>query len=321
MGVSVKMVTRARQTDLLTYLSEKEPHELIRCNGSEYRTKSHGSLVISHGLWYWHRGGVGGASALDYLIKVRGMDFVAAVEAVCGERAEPAPAPSSPQKKPPKPREPREFALPALTRFAAHTLPYLQRRGIHSEVISRCLRAGTLYESRYKGESVCVFVGHDQDGKARFACMRGVYSDLKQDVFGSDKHYSFHITPENPDSTDLAVYEAPIDALSGATLRLLDGEGVDCYRLSLGGTSPVALFSFLERHPQIERVSLCLDADEAGREATAKIQTLLSEEERFAHIRVRDTPPPVGKDYNNTLRQIVEQDRSRGIRRFCLILS
>ncbi|MDR0862990.1 MAG: hypothetical protein LBN30_09505 [Oscillospiraceae bacterium] len=97
MGVSAAMVARARQVDLLTYLHASEPHELIRCNGSEYRTKSHGSLVISHGLWYWHRGGFGGASALDYLIKVRGMDFAAAVAAVCGERA--APAHTSPPQK------------------------------------------------------------------------------------------------------------------------------------------------------------------------------------------------------------------------------
>jgi hypothetical protein len=99
-------------------------------------------------------------------------------------------------------------------------LQYLQNRGIHAEVISRCLKAKTLYESRYKGEPVCVFFGHDEGGTARFACMRGTYSDLKQDVFGSDKRCSFHLAPENPVSTDLSVYEAPIDAQSGAALRL-----------------------------------------------------------------------------------------------------
>ncbi len=42
---------------------------------------------------------------------------------------------------------------------------------------------------------------------------------------------------------------------SHATLQELEGWKWDGYRLSLGGTSHVALTAFLERHPEIRRVN------------------------------------------------------------------
>jgi hypothetical protein len=54
-------IEAARRIDLLSYLSAKEPQELKRTGPSEYRTVTHGSLVITPDYWYWNRGGVGGA--------------------------------------------------------------------------------------------------------------------------------------------------------------------------------------------------------------------------------------------------------------------
>lgn len=68
-GVSADQVKQAREVDLLSYLQANEPHELTPLKNGEYRTITHGSLVISNGLWRWNRGGFGGRSALDYLNK------------------------------------------------------------------------------------------------------------------------------------------------------------------------------------------------------------------------------------------------------------
>lgn len=86
--------------------------------------------------------------------------------------------------------------------------------------------------------------------------MRGITGNLKKDVYGSDKEFSFCYPPQNPGSRHVAVFEAPIDALSHATLQELEGWKWNGYRLSLGGTSHVALTAFLERHPEIKRVTL-----------------------------------------------------------------
>ncbi len=60
-----EQLAEARRVDLLTYLQERQPQELVRSAPGEYRTKTHGSLVISNGVWYWNRGQFGGRSALD----------------------------------------------------------------------------------------------------------------------------------------------------------------------------------------------------------------------------------------------------------------
>lgn len=65
-------IVQARQMDLLTYLRSSEPGELVHVSGETYALRSHDSLRISNGMWYWFSHGIGGKSALDYLIKVQG---------------------------------------------------------------------------------------------------------------------------------------------------------------------------------------------------------------------------------------------------------
>jgi hypothetical protein len=157
------------------------------------------------------------------------MGFVDAVETVLGGRA--APVSFLPVEKTTKPQARKTFELPKPTRFAPHALSYLQGRGISAEVIKRCLSNGTIYESRDKGKSVCVFVGKDESGTARFAHMRGIYEKYYRDADGSDKRFSFNIPAQNPDSRHIAVFESPIDALSHATFQHRDGWQWDGHRL------------------------------------------------------------------------------------------
>ena len=68
-----KQIDQARSIDLLTYLQSFEPTELVRVRGNTYCTREHDSLKISNGKWMWWSRGFGGNSALDYLIKVKGI--------------------------------------------------------------------------------------------------------------------------------------------------------------------------------------------------------------------------------------------------------
>ena len=307
-GVSTDQIQQAREVDLLSYLQANEPHELRRAGPREYRTATHSSLVISNGKWVWNRTGIAGRSALDYLIKVRGMNFVDAVNAVLRSRA--APVPLLPVEKE---RARKAFSLPPPVRFASYALTYLQGRGISPAIIGQCIRGGTIYESRDKGKAVCVFVGYDGSGVPRFAHMRGIYEKYHHDADGSDKRFSFFLPAESPDSQCLAVFESPIDLLSHTSLQSRDGW--DGYRLSLGGTSPVALTAFLERDPQIAKVSLCLDNDEAGQTAALKIRDILAD--RYPHITATIDPPVTGKDYNDMLlhAKALEKERNHASHR------
>jgi hypothetical protein len=256
--------------------------------------------VISNGKWVWNRAGFGGRSALDYLIKVRGLNFLDAVEAIIGSPA--APFVQSPPIERAHPPPEKTFVPPPKEAFPSCAVAYLQERGIHPDVVRRCLDAGSLYESRFEGKPVCVFVGFDERGEARFAHMRGIGNDLKRDVYGSDKRFSFCLPGQE---AALATFESPIDALSHACLF----PDNCCHRLSLGGTSDAALISFLERNPVVTRVSLCLDSDGAGQSAAHLIRDRLAAEARFSGVATTIEPPAGGKDFNDVLIQKVSADR------------
>ncbi len=67
-------IEKARSIDLLTYLRNYEPEDLVHLYGNVYCTRQHDSLKISNGKWMWWSKGFGGTSALDYLIKVKGKE-------------------------------------------------------------------------------------------------------------------------------------------------------------------------------------------------------------------------------------------------------
>ena len=105
--VSPEDIALAKEMDLLTYLQNYEPQNLKRVARSTYCTREHDSLKISNGKWHWFSRGVGGKTALDYLIKVKEIPFIEAVETILGRAA----------VKPPvfhrqKDEKPRELLLP-----------------------------------------------------------------------------------------------------------------------------------------------------------------------------------------------------------------
>ena len=239
-GVTKEQIQAAREADLFTYLQFHEPGVLKR-DGPNFRHKEHDSLVYVTGkrYWYWNSRGRS-INALDYLIQIRGYGLVDAVHALVGGEIRHTPAyRSTAEIQVSKEPEKKAFSLPWARHCATAAVSYLQKRGISSEVIRQCLQAGIFYEARYHGEPVCVFVGKDDSGKAKFACMRSIGGNLKKDVYGSDKGYNFCYPPQSPGSRHVAVFEAPIDALSHATLQELEGWKWNGYRLSFDRKSVV----------------------------------------------------------------------------------
>jgi hypothetical protein len=293
----------AKEIDLLSFLSAQRPGELVRTAAGEYRTQAHSSLVIRPDYWYWNKGGVGSRSAVDYLVSVEQMSFIDAAREVLatGLAREPVFIPFQPrQRQATKPERPA-FLLPKAAQANDNLTRYLLGRGISPNVISEAIRDGNLYESSYQGFPVCVFVGRDANDAARFASIRGIGTDIKKDAAGSDKAYSFSLQAQNPFNKTLTVFEAPIDALSHQTLGELQGWEQGGHRLSLGGTSHVALEAFLDRHREIRCVVLHMDGDAAGIIGARRIRQRLATDPRFRHIKVSVNPARGGKDYNERL--------------------
>ena len=137
------VVAETKKLDLLTYLQNYEPQELVHVSGNVYCTKTHDSLRISNGKWCWFSQGIGGKSALDYLIKVNGYSFLEAMERIVGQAAAKPPVVVSSEVK----EKPKTLLLPEKYRYAEYAASYLEKRGISPELISFCISTGRLYES------------------------------------------------------------------------------------------------------------------------------------------------------------------------------
>ena len=293
-------IERARQMDLLTYLQTFEPDELVHIGGNHYCTREHDSLKISNGKWYWFSRGFGGYNALDYLIKVKEIPFMEAVERIAGQTAYLAPT----RVDSPKPKREKILLLPKSYRWATNAYNYLRSRGIDGALIDYCIQTGRLYESMPYHN--VVFVGLDKYNKPRYANLRGINSDFVGEATGSDKRFSFSIPAQN--STTLHLFESAIDLLSYATLvKQKGGYWQQDHLVSLAGvykpkenlqesSLPLTLKRYLSEYPNIQRIALRLDNDKAGGYMAKALVELLSDK-----YEVSVQPPPCGKDYNDYL--------------------
>ena len=294
------VIEQARQIDLLSYLQRYEPGNLKRVAGNVYCTREHDSLKISNGKWYWWSRGFGGFSALDYLMKVRELGFVEAVQTLTGDMGDWKPPPPAVKRD-----EPKVLLLPPKNKDSDRVLQYLFGRGIDYAIVQDCIADGTIYESADYHNAV--FIGKDESGNPKYAACRGTMGSFKRDASGSDKRYSFRLLAKDP--TDAVhLFEAAIDLLSYATYLKCEGKDYKAENLlSLSGVYqpkkelkeskiPIALTTFLKANPQIKTIFLHLDKDKAGRLCTAALKELLQKD-----YRIVDEPPPVGKDFNDFL--------------------
>ena len=298
--IAPEVITEAKRMDLLTYLREYEPGELVKFSSNTYTTRTHDSLKISNGKWMWWSRGIGGKSALYYLIKVRGMDFVEAVQTIMGNGSV-----SFPTYENIKSYEEQPLLLPEKSPTTDVVFDYLFGRGIDFEIINHCLEQELIIESLPYHNAV--FIGYDESKEPKYAAYRATnQSRIMGDCTGSKKQYSFRLTAEN--TGEIHLFECAIDLLSYATLMKLEGKDWrQCNLVSLAGVYspkqkiedskvPVTLGRLLEKDKTIRRIVLHLDNDIAGRKATKALQTILSDK-----YEVVDDPPQYGKDVNDFL--------------------
>lgn len=295
-------IEAARTMTAIEYLRRYEGARLKKSSAkNEWELTDHDSFKINGitSAWHWKSRGIGGYNALDFLVKVDGMDFAEAVQFLSGQ---------NPSYIPPEHVEKEKvlFVLPDRSPNCARVRKYLAGRGISDAVITYCIQKGILYESLPYHNAV--FVGLDEQGKAQYAFLRGIYDGkgkpFRIEQAGSDKGCAFCIPPKG-ESHRAALYEASIDAMAHMTLE----QGMaDKYRLSLGGISapkegqehksfkkPFALERFLSNHPEIEELEICTDNDFAGRWACEHIRAAYKGKYRI----ISNLPAIEGADYGD----------------------
>lgn len=294
MYVSKTEIEKSKRMDLLTYLANYEPTNLVKEANNSYCTKEHDSLKISNGLWYWFSRGIGGKSALDYLIKVRGYSLPEAVGIINGQVVAKSPVFYTHKKR-------KVLQLPDVAKNNDMVFDYLLERGIDMELIKYCFERNLIMESaKYHN---AMFLGYDENGNIKYVNLRGTDGNFKGEAKGSDKRYAFKIA-ENTRTDKLHLFESAIDLLSFITIQKIENKewSQDAY-LSLAGVHskcikvPVSVEHFLKNNEQIKTICLHFDNDEIGKEATSNLAKLLQ-----GKYEVIVQSPKQGKDINDELK-------------------
>lgn len=310
--VGEEEIQAAKRMSAYEYLRKYESGRLKKSSArNEWELTDHDSFKINAltSKWHWKSRGIGGVTALKFLIRVDGMEFTEAVRLLCDENPSYFPRETKePEKKP--------FVLPPAYQNCSRIRRYLNGRGISDSVITYCIWKGILYESAPWHNAV--FVGMDEKGQPKYAFLRGIYErngkSIRLESSGSEKKYAFCIPPSE-ESRRVAVYEACVDSLAHMTL---EGKGADKYRLALGGISapregekrqggknPQALEHFLSVHPEIEEIEICTDNDFAGRYACGQIRRAYG-----GTYRVEENLPRAeGADYGDMAKEALEKMR------------
>ena len=282
----------ARQVDIAELL--RSQGETLKRSGSEYEWRDGSQKVTVRGnLWYHQYEQVGG-DAVDFVRWFCNMDFPQAVNYLLGKHGDTL------QRAEPVKREPlKPFTLPPKNENMRRVYAYLlNRRGIDCEVLYAFAHKGMIYESADYHNAV--FVGYDENGIARHAHKRGTGSEstYKGNADGSLPEYSFHW---HGTSDKIFLFEAPIDMLSFISMNKESWRS-HSYAASCSVSDRV-LFQCLKDNPNIRKVYLCLDNDEAGQKANKRISDKL-----FTQRIPHEILIPTRKDWNENLLFIKQEE-------------
>lgn len=300
--IDLELIRKARNADLLDYI-HSQGYRLVKSSVREYRLLEHDSLVISNNRWHWFSRDLGG-NTLDFLVKYEGKSFNEAVGILTGTELKTSmgrprdifitiPAAYERQK------DTAEFVLPPKAKDYHRVFAYLNKtRKIDASIIADMMHQEKLYQSDRHN---CVFVGTDKNGTIRFASERGAFTGVsfRRDCPGSDKRFCFHMEGR---SNLLYVFEAPIDAISHATIfKMQKFDYTEDHRVSMGCLGDAAMMQYLRDRPEIKKIILCLDNDQWGRSTSAKFMLELKEKgysvsEEFSKR----------KDYNEDLVELIK---------------
>lgn len=276
-------------------------------------------ISINGEQFYDHDAGCGGGGAIDLVMHVRQCDFNDAVAYLTGHVPVPLRSADHERRRegPTSADERRPFVPPRRdVRSWPQVRTYLtEERGIPARIVDNLHRAGIVYAD---GRQNAVFLRHAPDGIVTGASVRGTRdgTDFKGLAAGTNRdagYFYYHTGERQPYTTpSLVLAEAPIDALSVHALRLLAEERGPVTLLSTDGAGalPTAMIDKALAHGWT--VQAAFDADKGGDLLWRRLG------EHYPRETARETiwreAPPHGKDWNDTLRYVL-QERAQALDR------
>lgn len=252
-------IEKAGSVDLVEFL--KSQGEDLKKEGRAYAWSDNGQKVSIWDNRWFHQYERTGGNAIDFVRKYYNKTFIDAVDYLLdGKGGEMVFSQAKPRRSIP-------FKLPVKDTNNIAMRNYLEGvRGIYPNVIDDFEHVGLIYQSSNKGYENVVFVGLDENDVPKHACMRGINGNFKGNPAGSDENYSFHW---NGTSDEVYLFEAPIDMLSFICMN--DNEWQEHTYIAACCVGDRPLMKCLQNNPNIRKIHLCFDNDEAGQNAVNRI--------------------------------------------------
>ena len=201
------IIERAKNTDMIALLESEEGFSFKSTYGErEFKCIEHNSLVVNGNRrrWYWNSRQVGGNNAIDYLVKIRGMNFRDAVLHLVGDREQTAYTPirkavteNVSVSKPVRFVLPEQAHFPDGRRNYSNIIAYLNKgRDIDMNIINALIASGQIYQGvQYNGLHI---VGYNDEGMAFYR-----FNDNRDFA-----HYTLQTLRASPTATDTYQAEA-----------------------------------------------------------------------------------------------------------------
>lgn len=294
-------IRKVFETNLIQY-AVNQGFEVEKSDRKSFSVKGFGGLFLfPHGFHHFSANESG--NILDFCKTYQGLEFKEAVENILNVKAYENTKPSFDIKEKPK----GKLELPQKSKNNDLVKKYLTKdRCLDPIIVDELIAQGKIYQAttQYKGTVFmnCAFVAFNEDKEPKYCALRGFSGSFRQDLLNSNKTYGFEM---KGNSSRVFVFEAPIDAISHATLcKLNNYDYTKDSRISSGGLSDKALTRFLEKNPQVKSIIFCFDNDMEAKDMKGQPQNhgqIFAQKcaEKFTELGYKTKiQTPKSKDFN-----------------------
>jgi hypothetical protein len=286
-----------------------------RREGATLRAKSsRHNIVVTGGRWFDNKANIGGGGAIDLVMHLGGVDFMAACRSLV-DQFRPLAAgqsdlsfPSSSQRQPAPRKKPFEELMALYAARDDSNWPIaraylIEQRKTSAGLVDELHASGSIYANSHLPNPSLVFLHRDQHGDVRGATLRDTRHQSAFRPCLGDKLGAWFTVGDLTQAKRLVAVESPIDALSYFTLfGRPDGSlaVVSC----AGAIVPQALmFHACDRR---QAFVVALDNDPAGERGWLKARDETADWAGFNLSSVR----PKQKDWNDDLVAAVQRLRA-----------
>lgn len=264
---------------VLTFLgAQQDPYDRAKWHTTK------GPLSVTPPKFMNWSQGVGGGGAIDLVIHLEDLGFLAALDWLGRRFPERDARPVDPKASGPSASRCGLALPPPDTHQLLRVRHYLlEKRGLAAEPIHALFEAGTIYAD---ARANAIFLMHAFDGRPIGAELRGTTSRPWRSLARGTRRDRGCFAAPQPAPSSVVLCESAIDALSCAALH----PGALCLSTAGARADPRWLAPLLREHDEV----LCgFDADDAGDQA-ARLMIA-------CHPAVKRLRPPL-KDWNDVLR-------------------